>query len=212
LENLFDSVDDPRTEDETFLPLKSKQTTEHREKCKKQNPQSGHRLWECLYLDWSKEKITSKMKNLSEVLFKSPGSKGPDVLIVEEVENKAIVEEWNQKHLKKANYSVYHVDSPDKRGIDQAVLTRLPVLETKYHRLEFKRFFKKFFETLINLIKGVTIYLLNCTINLIFWNPFFFKRFVIALVCHDYFFNFVQGTTKSILFKNKVLVVAKGGW
>ena len=143
LENLFDSLDDPRTEDETFLPLQSKQAHEHREKCKKQNPQSRHRFWECLYLDWSKEKIDFKMKNLAEVVFKSPGSKGPDVLIVEEVENKAIVEEWNQKHLKKANYSVYHVDSPDKRGIDQAVLTRLPVLETKYHRLEFKKFFKK---------------------------------------------------------------------
>lgn len=143
LENLFDSVDDPQIDDETFLPFSSKQSKVHQEKCKKQNAQSRHRLWECLYLDWSRETIDSKMKNLAEVVFKSPGSKGPDVLIVEEVENRAIVEEWNQKHLKKANYSVYHVDSPDKRGIDQAVLTRLPVLETKYHRLEFKKFFKK---------------------------------------------------------------------
>jgi endonuclease/exonuclease/phosphatase family metal-dependent hydrolase len=143
LENLFDSVDDPLIDDETFLPLKSKQTKEHQEKCKKQNAQSRHRLWECLYLDWSQEKIDFKMKNLAEVVFKSPASRGPDVLIVEEVENKAVVEEWNQKYLKKANYSVYHVDSPDKRGIDQAVLTRLPVLETKYHRVEFKKFLKK---------------------------------------------------------------------
>jgi endonuclease/exonuclease/phosphatase family metal-dependent hydrolase len=143
LENLFDSVDDPRIEDETFLPFSSKQNKEHQEKCKKQNAQSRHRLWQCLYLDWSKKKIDSKMKNLAEVVFKSSGSRGPDVLIVEEVENRVIVEEWNQKHLKKANYSVYHVDSPDKRGIDQAVLTRLPVLKTKYHRLEFKKFFKK---------------------------------------------------------------------
>jgi endonuclease/exonuclease/phosphatase family metal-dependent hydrolase len=143
LENLFDSVDDPLIEDEVFFPFSVKQNKEHREKCKKQNAQSRHRLWECLYLDWSKKKIDFKMKNLAEVVFKSPGSRGPDVLIVEEVENKAIVEEWNQKHLKKANYSVYHVDSLDKRGIDQAVLTRLPVVETKYHRVEFKKFFKK---------------------------------------------------------------------
>ena len=36
VENLFDTIDDPKKEDQDFLPLAQKGTKEHREICEKQ--------------------------------------------------------------------------------------------------------------------------------------------------------------------------------
>jgi len=98
VENLFDTKDDPYTEDEWFLPSSETQ--------------------------WDNTKYQKKLKNLSEVidaLNKEAG--GPDLIGLCEVENKQVVMELaSQKNLKANKYEVIHYDSPDTRGIDVAAM------------------------------------------------------------------------------------------
>ena len=138
VENLFDNKDDPATNDETYLPLKDKKNPAHEKKCKT-TAGFGSRLWDCMFLDWNDEIIHQKMKNLSEQIFLAPGGRGPDVLILAEVENKQVVEGLNQRYLAKAGYKVYHHESHDSRGIDQAILSRYPVKEEKYHEISYEK-------------------------------------------------------------------------
>lgn len=143
LENLFDTQDDPKIQDETFLPLSAKQSEDHKKKCKSANGRTGGRMWDCLFLDWNENLLNSKMSNLAEQIFKAPGGKGPDVLILSEVENRHVLEAFNKKHLARAGYEVTHMDSKDERGIDQAILSRLPLIKYEYHFIAIEKKRKK---------------------------------------------------------------------
>ncbi|MDA0667112.1 MAG: endonuclease/exonuclease/phosphatase family protein [Planctomycetota bacterium] len=63
----------------------------------------------------------------------------PDVLCVEEVENRAILEQFNRDYLADLGYEVVLFEGNDGRGIDVGVLTRLPINSvTSYRHLRFK--------------------------------------------------------------------------
>lgn len=143
LENLFDTQDDPKVQDETYLPLSMKKGEEHKQKCKAIRSMAKKHQWDCLFLDWNDSILDAKMKNLAEQIFKAPGGKGPDVLIVSEVENRQVIEAFNKKHLAKAGYAVTHMDSKDERGIDQAILSRLPLIKYEYHFIAIEKKRKK---------------------------------------------------------------------
>ncbi len=133
VENLFDTLDDPKKNDETFLPKLNK-NKKIQKKCK----QSGRRHWvkECLNTNWTKFKLNVKMKRLASVI-KGYKSLGPDILILEEIENINVLNMFNSKHLGYKN--VILLEGPDKRGIDVAILTRLDsVKKPKLHLQRFK--------------------------------------------------------------------------
>ncbi|MGH1467410.1 MAG: endonuclease/exonuclease/phosphatase family protein [Bdellovibrionales bacterium] len=119
VENLFDTLNDPKKNDETFLP-KSKKNKKVQQKCK----QSSRSYWvkECLETNWTTFKLDMKMKRLATVV-KGYKKSGPDILILEEVENKNVLNMFNDKHLGYKN--VILLEGPDKRGIDVAILTKL---------------------------------------------------------------------------------------
>jgi predicted extracellular nuclease len=98
VENLFDTKDDPNTQDEWFLP--SSKTK------------------------WDDKKYNKKLKDLAKVIDALNDEKGgPDILGLCEVENKQVVEDLiNEKSLSKKNYQVVHYESPDIRGIDVAMI------------------------------------------------------------------------------------------
>lgn len=101
VENLFDTKDDPKINDEDFLP-------------------DG-------YYSWTEDKYQSKLKNISRVLGDIAVDKGidggPAVIGLAEVENRDVVLDLiSQQALKKRNYRILHFDSPDRRGIDCALL------------------------------------------------------------------------------------------
>lgn len=97
LENLFDTKDDPNINDEDFLPNGANQ--------------------------WTDARKAIKLDNLSRVINELGDEDGPELLGVCEVENRAVLEELvAHKTLKKKGYAVAHVDSPDERGIDCALL------------------------------------------------------------------------------------------
>ena len=100
LENLFDTIDSPTTNDADFLP--------------------GGRL------HWNAEKYWSKQANMAKVISQLATDKTPDgvaLLGVSEIENRLVLEDLvAQPLLKSRNYQIVHFESPDERGIDVGLL------------------------------------------------------------------------------------------
>ncbi|HCT29153.1 MAG TPA: endonuclease [Bacteroidales bacterium] len=77
---------------------------------------------------WNTEKYRVKIDHMSDVISQIgnemfPG--GPAILGICEVENRSVVEDLvNSPKLKPSNYDIVHYDSPDKRGVDVAMIYR----------------------------------------------------------------------------------------
>lgn len=136
VENLFDNIHDENREDQTYLPLAKKQTPEHKALCAKMN-QINYRE-ECMNLDWSDEVVNTKLKNVSQVILGVDGQ-GPDILVMEEVENDRILGRLNKEYLAKAGYQTQVlIEGPDERGIDIALLSRFPTVGTpELHKIPY---------------------------------------------------------------------------
>ena len=111
VENLFDTQDDPNTNDNQFLP-------------------EGD-------YGWTKEHLGIKLDNLARVISELGDEDGPEILGLAEVENRAVVEKLvNNKLLKKHGYAVVHAESPDQRGIDCALIYKekffVPLYQESY--------------------------------------------------------------------------------
>lgn len=107
-ENLFDTINDPATNDEDFLP-ESKQ-------------------------HWNSEKYNLKLDHISKALRAMLDTIQPMVIGLAEVENKKVVEDLiAQPALKKFNFGIIHHDSPDERGIDVAMLYNRDVIEENFN-------------------------------------------------------------------------------
>lgn len=100
LENLFDTLDTPDTNDADFLP--------------------GGRL------TWNTEKYVSKQHNMAKVISQLGTELSPDgvaLLGVAEIENRKVLEDLvAQPELKSRKYQIVHYDSPDERGVDVGLL------------------------------------------------------------------------------------------
>lgn len=101
VENLYDIYDDPHTNDNDFLP-------------------DGKN-------SWTRAKYERKIHNIARVIraMKEENGKYHAVLGLAEVENKDVLEDLVQdSQIADAKYSIVHYDSPDRRGIDVALLYR----------------------------------------------------------------------------------------
>lgn len=100
VENLFDTIHDPGKNDFEYLPYAEK--------------------------EWNTEKYISKLRNLSQVISELGREKtpqGPAVIGLAEVENRWVVHDLvNQPLLASVGYGVVHMEGPDKRGIDCALI------------------------------------------------------------------------------------------
>jgi len=96
LENLFDTKDDQNKSDEEFLPNSPRH--------------------------WTAERLNNKLKNLARVIKNMNDNKGPDLLGVEEVEHKYLLESMISKYIKRKNYKIAYAESPDHRGIDNGLI------------------------------------------------------------------------------------------
>jgi endonuclease/exonuclease/phosphatase family metal-dependent hydrolase len=113
VENLFDTQDDPMTGDDEFCP-------------------GGMR-------NWNYFRLKAKLNKLSKVIAAASGFNVPAIVGVCEIENRWVLEQLTQKTiLRRFNYRIIHKDSPDKRGIDVAILYRpdlVTPLNYRYHPL-----------------------------------------------------------------------------
>ncbi len=98
VENLFDTVDDPKIPDEEFLPESEKQ--------------------------WTPERYQKKLNDLAEVISEINPKELPEIVGLVEVENQTVLEDL--VHTAKLNnqYAIIHEESPDYRGIDVALIYR----------------------------------------------------------------------------------------
>jgi endonuclease/exonuclease/phosphatase family metal-dependent hydrolase len=111
LENLFDTIDSPDTNDEEFTPESFKK--------------------------WNTERYLSKLNNMSTVISeigKDQDLQGPSVIGLSEVENKKVIEDLiHNPKLQGHNYQIIHTDSPDKRGIDVAFIYNPKQFKVLHH-------------------------------------------------------------------------------
>lgn len=137
VENLFDTEDDAGKHDEAFLPL-DKKTNAVKAACRAFN---STEKWQqsCIDREWSEAMLDRKMRRLTHVLKTVRDGQGPDILVMEEVENLRVLEQWRDKYLKDFNYKAILLEGPDERGIDVGMFTRLEVVgEPKLHLQKFE--------------------------------------------------------------------------
>jgi predicted extracellular nuclease len=115
VENYFDAHDDSLTNDEEFTP----EGTRH----------------------WTYTKYKQKQKKIYQVLAAAGGWELPDIMGFCEIENRYVMEDLiNSTPLKYYNYDLVHKESPDRRGIDVALIYRtgkLKLLNSDFIRVVF---------------------------------------------------------------------------
>lgn len=127
VENLFDTEDDPQIEDETYLPQERKSHPLIMAKCMELRQDWWKK--ECLEKDWNQKFLRRKMQRLADVILQVNQGRGPDVVVLPEVENQKVLDQLRVRFLQKANYKpAILVEGPDSRGIDVGILTRLPLV------------------------------------------------------------------------------------
>jgi len=89
---------------------------------------------------WNEEILSIKLNQLAQIINKLNNNKGPDILGVAEVEDKDVLEQLKNK-LVRDTYSIVHVDSPDRRGIDVAFIYDATIFEHGeiFHHFVMKR-------------------------------------------------------------------------
>ncbi len=108
VENLFDTIDNPKTRDEEFTPTGRKK--------------------------WNTEKYLTKLNHLSKVIS-GIDKELPLIVGLCEIENKTVVEDLiKTKFLKKGKYKIVHDESPDFRGIDNALIYKKKGFDYLYHK------------------------------------------------------------------------------
>jgi hypothetical protein len=99
VENLFDIYDDSLTRDEEFTP-------------------DGERRW-------NNHRFYNKLNNIYKVIMAVGQWEPPAIIGLCEIENRSVLEKLiYETPLKKYGYRIIHHESPDRRGIDVALLYR----------------------------------------------------------------------------------------
>ena len=125
VENLFDTVHNEGIDDFTYLPLAQKNTLEAQESCKK-NSNSFYRS-ECFKKDWNDDVLKFKLSQVAQVITYIDGGKGPDNLIMAEVENENVLNQLVKNHLSQLGYQTISIlKGPDTRGINTAFISKFP--------------------------------------------------------------------------------------
>lgn len=129
VENLFDTRDDPHTDDDEFTPGGEKH--------------------------WTRRKLNAKVQGIAKTLIMMDL---PDVVGVAEVENAYVLRELcNGTPLVQSGYRYVHHNSPDRRGIDCALLYRPDRFRVTAHRtVSLSDSTSGFFTRDILVVEGVT--------------------------------------------------------
>ena len=97
VENLFDTVDDPEKEDEEYLPSSARR--------------------------WTQNRFQEKISNICRVIAAADPENAPEIIGMAEVENDSVIDYLTRRSpLRNIGYDYVVTNSPDKRGIDVALL------------------------------------------------------------------------------------------
>lgn len=132
VENAFDTIDDPDTRDEEYLPNSNKQ--------------------------WNSIKYWQKLRRIAKVLRNATGTHAPDIIGLCEIENQGVLEDITRMALLAPyNYSIVHYESNDARGIDVGLLynpSRVSMYQSRAIRIKFSNPSKRSRDIL--LVSGFT--------------------------------------------------------
>ena len=110
VENLFDTVDDPKIPDEEFLPASEKK--------------------------WDNDKYQKKLADIAQVISEVNLKELPEVVGLVEVENQTVLEDLIKAgKLNGQDYAIIHEESPDYRGIDVALIYRKDAFKEIRHEV-----------------------------------------------------------------------------
>lgn len=117
LENLFDTINTPGVRDREFTPESDK--------------------------NWNTGRYEQKLRNMASVIVAMADSQdldAPAVVGLCEMENRDVLEDLvNSGELKDFDYRIVHEDSPDRRGIDVALIYRPEYFQvSQYHSVPLK--------------------------------------------------------------------------
>lgn len=98
VENLFDTIDDPKIPDEEFLPESEK--------------------------EWTRDRYQKKLADISKVISEINPKELPELIGLAEIENQMVLEDLIRTPELNNKYAIIHEESPDYRGIDVALLYR----------------------------------------------------------------------------------------
>lgn len=102
IENLFDTIDDPKTNDVEYTPT------------------GGN--------SWTWERYQEKLDHMAEIISQIGDDYikgGPTMIGLSEIENRGVLEDLVKRDaLKNSGYGVVHFDGPDFRGVDVGLLYR----------------------------------------------------------------------------------------
>lgn len=109
VENLFDTVDDPKIPDEEFLPGGEK--------------------------DWNNDRYQKKLEDITRVLTEINTKELPEIIGLVEVENQKVLDDLINTGKLKGQYGIVHEESPDYRGIDVALIYRKDAFTELVHEV-----------------------------------------------------------------------------
>ncbi len=109
VENLFDTRDNPETDDDNYAP-------------------EGE-------LRWTTRRLNEKLLNISKVILSASGWYVPDIIVLAEIENREALEKLkSDTPLKSFPFKIIHKESPDHRGIDVSLMYN----SERFYPLEYK--------------------------------------------------------------------------
>jgi predicted extracellular nuclease len=107
VENLFDTVDDPKVPDEEFLATSEKM--------------------------WNSERYQKKLDDIAKVISEINPFELPEIVGLAEIENQMVLEDLVNTGQLMNHYGIIHEESPDYRGIDVALLYRKDAFQEISH-------------------------------------------------------------------------------
>lgn len=111
VENLFDTKDDPLTNDDEFTPQGTRR--------------------------WTYKRLSKKLNDIAKVILSASGWEAPQLVALCEIENHYVLDRLRKSTpLQKIPYKIIHKDSPDFRGIDVAFLYN----EESFYPLKYQYF------------------------------------------------------------------------
>jgi hypothetical protein len=114
-ENFFDTIDDPHTDDQDFLPDSK--------------------------LKWDKSRYFKKINHVYQTIAAVGENLPPEIIGLAEIENFKILNDLiHISPLEKYHYKIIHKDSPDPRGIDVGILYRadkVKYLSSAFFKIDF---------------------------------------------------------------------------
>ncbi len=109
--------------------------------CQKDHEKEDHDYLPHGFYAWNEEKLARKIDNLGKVLRTINGGRGPDILALNEVENRGIVLRLRDDALGDLGYeTVVHLDTDCVYGLDNAILSRFALVgEPRLHSVSVRR-------------------------------------------------------------------------